>query len=233
MANRPIPTERAGVDECRRCGTCCRKGGPTLHWPDRHLVETGRLPLNVLYTLRSGEWVHDPIHGGRRPLTGELIKIKGAGKSWACTYFDTDAGACRNYEHRPLECRCLKCWDTTAIAAVSERDLLTRKDLFAKVDGLWELIEAHERICDCRQLAASIQELRRTADPDLAVRIVETIDYDAELRKAVAGKKLAESAALDVLFGRPLHKTLHQFGIAIRKQGGKRVMVPVNPLRQR
>lgn len=232
MAKRTLPIDSAAVGECRRCGTCCRKGGPTLHVPDRHLVETGQLPLKALYTLRRGEWVHDPIRGGRRPLEGELIKIKGVEGTWSCTFFDADAAACRTYNHRPLECRSLKCWDTAALEAVSERDLLTRKDLFAPIGGIWELVEAHERRCDCRRLAGYIQDLKRSANPALAARIVEMVDYDAELRKAAAERKLGLSAALEVLFGRALQHTLHQFGIAIREQSGKRAIVPVDSHRQ-
>jgi hypothetical protein len=43
------PTDTA----CRRCGTCCRKGGPALHREDRHLVVDGLIPADVYFDAES------------------------------------------------------------------------------------------------------------------------------------------------------------------------------------
>ena len=35
------------------------------------------------------------------------IKLKGTGGRWTCCRYDDSSSACRDYEHRPLECRCV------------------------------------------------------------------------------------------------------------------------------
>ena len=47
--------------ECRRCGTCCEKGGPALHGEDRPLVDRGQVPARCLFTIRAGEPVRDDM----------------------------------------------------------------------------------------------------------------------------------------------------------------------------
>lgn len=46
---------------CRRCGTCCEKGGPALHTDDRMLIENGHIPARYLFTIREGEPVVDNV----------------------------------------------------------------------------------------------------------------------------------------------------------------------------
>jgi Fe-S-cluster containining protein len=48
---------------CRRCGTCCEKGGPSLHREDRPLVDNGQIPVRHLFTIRRGELAQDNIKG--------------------------------------------------------------------------------------------------------------------------------------------------------------------------
>ena len=90
---RPVDFQNNSSDQtdtrtCRRCGTCCRKGGPAFHLADRPLIEKGTIPLRHLFTIRQGERVKDPIRGVVRPVDTELIKIKGAQDTWTCTFFD-------------------------------------------------------------------------------------------------------------------------------------------------
>jgi hypothetical protein len=48
---------------CRRCGRCCRLGGPALHTADLPLILQGRLTPAELVTLRRGEGVTDNVAG--------------------------------------------------------------------------------------------------------------------------------------------------------------------------
>ncbi|MDO9632844.1 MAG: hypothetical protein Q7I92_13180, partial [Humidesulfovibrio sp.] len=61
-------------DTCRRCGTCCRKGGPALHVPDLHLFRgPDALDLSLVVTLRAGELALDQPKGRLLPLTAEVL----------------------------------------------------------------------------------------------------------------------------------------------------------------
>jgi Fe-S-cluster containining protein len=200
---------------CSRCGTCCRKGGPALHGEDRHLVEQGLIHTRHLYTIRRGEWVHDPITGALAQAAGEIIKIKGGSGTWACRFFDDGAHACRIYADRPLECRTLTCGDTAAIERIYAADRLTREDLISGIAGLWELVAEHQKRCDVERL----RRLRVPADgseANLRAReLAQMIRYDAALRSLVVSQAGLEAGMTDFLFGRPLPQVLNAMERAV------------------
>ena len=47
------------VNSCRRCGTCCEKGGPGLHVADMGLLE--HIPMKDVVCLRRGELEQIPL----------------------------------------------------------------------------------------------------------------------------------------------------------------------------
>jgi Fe-S-cluster containining protein len=195
------------------CGTCCRNGGPSLHLEDRFLVERGFLHTRHLYTIRRGEPARDPIRGELVRVESEIIKIKGSGGRWACCFLDEEANRCRIYARRPLECRELACWDTSRIEQMYDRGRLSRRDLLAGIEGLWELIEDHERRCSYDQ----IQNWQKAASGPQAgkarAQLAEAEAYDAELRKRIVARGRIEPAMLDFLLGRPLEtilRTIHR-----------------------
>lgn len=69
---------------CRRCGTCCIKGGPSLHREDLPLVEEGRIRVQDLVCIRSGEMAYDPRRGaavrtsgtGQNPRQGCIMGVR-------------------------------------------------------------------------------------------------------------------------------------------------------------
>ncbi len=191
--------------ECRRCGTCCEKGGPTFHLEDRMLIDSGLIPVKHLYTLRKGEMVHESIKGCLLPLESEMIKIKGRHRDWTCVFFDKTESACRIYEHRPLECRILKCWDTRDIEAVYSQNRLTRKDLLFGIPALWSLIEDHDLRCS-HVRAQNLLDSKSGADANNTVQ--EMVEYDRSIRLLVVEKAGVESDMLDFIFGRPLSETI-------------------------
>jgi Fe-S-cluster containining protein len=195
------------------CGTCCRNGGPSLHLEDRFLVERGFLHTRHLYTIRRGEPARDPIRGELVRVESEIIMIKGSGGRWACRFLDEEANRCRIYARRPLECRELACWDTSRIEQMYDRGRLSRRDLLAGIEGLWELIEDHERRCSYDQ----IQNWQKAASGPQAgkarAQLAEAEAYDAELRKRIVARGRIEPAMLDFLLGRPLEtilRTIHR-----------------------
>jgi Fe-S-cluster containining protein len=209
--------------QCRRCGTCCKKGGPALHGKDRELVENGQIPLSDLYTIRCGELARDNVRGILQPLETEIIKIKSrkAG-SQSCRYYAEQDSSCEIYATRPMECRALQCWDTRDIERIYNVGRLRRKDLLGQMEGLWDLIADHERRCSYEKLRQLIQRL--SVDPSrtaVAETVLETIQYDAELRRLVIERGSLDPEMLDFLFGRPLTETVGQLGVRLVRAGEK------------
>jgi len=203
-----MKTSPSPLPSCSRCGTCCRKGGPALHREDRHLVEQGLIHTRHLYTIRRGEWVHDPITGVLVQASGDIIKIKGGSGTWACRFFDEGPHTCRIYANRPLECRTLTCWNTAGIERVYTIGRLSRADLISGIAGLWELVDEHQQRCDVER----ISRLRMPSDGSQAGRrageLAEMIRYDTELRNLVVARAGLEAGMTDFLFGRPLQQVL-------------------------
>lgn len=220
----PMPVDNFPADlqaddstACRRCGICCKKGGPALHTEDTARVAQGEIPLISLFTLRAGERVYDNVRAAVMILDREIIRIKGEGESPVCRFYDAEARSCRIYMHRPLECRVLTCWDTAAIERIYHRGRLVRKDLLASVKGLWELIEAHEARCSHFTLAAHIAQLKTARDHTLETAICETIAYDRQIRKLCVEKSGVDARLLDFLLGRPLPETLSAHGVTVNR----------------
>ncbi len=198
------------ASSCVRCGTCCRKGGPALHGEDRRLVEQGLIHTRHLFTIRPGEIIDDQIRGGLAPVEGDLIKIKGSSGVWTCCLFEEARNACRIYAHRPLECRALSCRDTRGIEAAYAQRRLSRRDLLAGIDGLWDLIETHQRRCDHGRIRRLMAEPAAAGAADRRRELEEIIRYDEELRRLVVARGGLQADMTDFLFGRPLRQTLNR-----------------------
>ena len=221
----PSGDESAGsTDSCRRCGTCCEKGGPCFHKADRELVEKGRIPSRYLYTIRKGELAFDNVQGCLAPAKSDIIKIKGQQGRWTCFFFETKKKTCSIYNDRPLECRALKCWDPAELEQVYERDRLSREDLLSQVEGLWELIEDHQSRCDYNKIKMWIEDLDSPGGDRARKKLIEIIQYDAEIRKLVVEKAGLDPELLDFVFGRPLTKTLPGYGLKVRREGKKTII---------
>ena len=120
--------------ECIRCGTCCQKGGPSLHLEDRALIEDGLIPAKYLFTIREGEPAYDNIKACIQLTETDIIKIKSRKNSQACIFFNPAAAECGIYENRPAECRALNCWDIADILNMYAKNRLSRKDLLQQVE---------------------------------------------------------------------------------------------------
>ena len=68
------------MSSCKRCGQCCRLGGPVLHRDDLSLLDRfdapakGTVPFGMadLVTLRTGELVRDDVIGTLTPLEANV-----------------------------------------------------------------------------------------------------------------------------------------------------------------
>ena len=200
------------AQHCLNCGTCCRNGGPSLHAEDRRLVEQGFIHTRHLYTIRRGELARDPIRGGLVRVESDIILIKGCGGRWTCRFLDPDTNRCRIYEHRPVECRELECWDTSRIEQMYDRGRLSRSDLLSGIQGLWELVVEHDRRCSHERIQRLLKD---TTGPDPAkarLHLSEICAYDVEIRRLMVSRGRLEAAMLDFLLGRPVEQVMRSGG---------------------
>ena len=208
---------------CRRCGTCCRFGGPALHRRDRSLVADGHIDADRLFTIRPGELARDNVRDDRLTSCGQdIIKIRSRPGADACIYFDPAGNACTIYAHRPLECRVLDCRDSAAIEALYDRERLCRQDLIGAVDGLWDLVSDHERRCSAGQVVALAGAWRCDGRKrhSLEQELMEKVRYDLELRRLLVKDGRMAGGILDLVFGRPLTVILKSSGVEVRRMKG-------------
>ena len=201
------------ITECRRCGTCCRKGGPSFHLADKPLIEKGVIHSRFLYTIRKGEMAYDNVRQCLEPVSSDLIKLKGKGQSWTCIFLDEKQNECSIYENRPIECRALKCWDTQELEDLYDQKRLKREDLIADIEGLWSIIKDHQARCNYESIQKLVNDIKKDRGGRARQKLSEIIQYDTEIRKLVVSRGGLDREMLDFLFGRPLKQTLKNFGL--------------------
>jgi len=203
-------------NRCKRCGTCCEKGGPALHTKDLPLIEKGFLSFEKIITIRKGELAHDPVSNSIEPLKTELLKIRGIKNSWSCIFYDKTRNGCSIYDHRPLDCKVLKCWDTHDILELAGKDLLSRLDIVEKGNPLRKRIIEHEELFilpDLKTISRTIsnsskktiKKLERISNKDLAYRIQVVDEFNLSVSQEL------------FYFGRPLFQLLIPLGFTTRE----------------
>uniref|UniRef100_A0A7C1JLD4 YkgJ family cysteine cluster protein n=1 Tax=Ammonifex degensii TaxID=42838 RepID=A0A7C1JLD4_9THEO len=201
---------------CLRCGTCCRKGGPVLHGEDKEIIRAGYAGYQHLITIRQGELAFDPLFNSLRPAAQEFVKVRGRGKEWCCVFFDAERTACIIYSHRFLECRLLKCWDTTGLLGIIGKDTLVRADLINPDDPVLEVIALHEKECAVQEVERLIAALSLSRNHTTALgQLRELVRKDLAIRQyAIAELGLREEFEL-FIFGRPLFNYLEARGVPV------------------
>ncbi len=206
---------------CRRCGTCCLQGGPTLMERDAPLLTEGVLGLEALVCLRAGEWARDDVRQVLAPLKGECIKVAGLGGSahpWRCRYYADGAG-CTVYGRRPAQCAVLFCTDTGPLErllaeeaplsrAPARRELASLAALpgFPELSAsaramLADLAAVHEEQNPVRpvlELAAGLGYLPRGGRGLRVTAMPNPLKGEGERREALA--RIAEAARTDAAF---------------------------------
>lgn len=89
------------ISECIRCGTCCKKGGPSFHSQDKILIEKGIILLKYLFTIRKGEPACDNVKGNLFFVPSDIIKIKSRTNSRSCI-FSTQKNAAAKFMNTGL-----------------------------------------------------------------------------------------------------------------------------------
>jgi len=214
---------------CIRCGTCCKKGGPSFHLEDKNLIEKGIISSKYIYTIREGEPIFDNVQGRLLTATTDIIKIKGGKHSWTCIFFNEDDNDCKIYKNRPIECRALKCWDTEELERIYSKNRLTRKDLLSKIKGLWNLIEDHQTRCSYKKIKGFVRKLNADKRNEAIEGLLDIIQYDIHLRPLLAEKAGINPDMIDFLFGRPLTKTIKMYNLQVKRKGDRYYLKQITP----
>lgn len=220
---------------CRRCGTCCRQGGPALHLEDQELVESGKILLQHLFTIRRGEPAYDNVTGTIAPAVTDIIKLQSASPgSDVCCFYEFASKGCGIYGHRPAECRALQCWDTQHIEALYRCRRLERRHLLTKAVRIWELVQEHQQHCDYEIVAELAARLKQNSSTEeYQNRLLELIRYDQSLRQVTVERIGMEPELLPFLFGRPLSFTIQMFKLKTVQTGCGPRLVPVGATHER
>jgi len=214
-------TSSGEMADCIRCGTCCRKGGPVLHHQDKDILRVGRIGYDRLVTLRRGERAYNPVKDVLEPIPEELIKLAGNGKDWGCFFYNEAAASCAIYGYRPVECRLLKCWDTSAVRSLLGRNTLRRADIINSGDPVLELIAEHERECPCCELERFIRDFGHPKKKTAALSgLKELVHNDMSLR-VFAFRELELRREFELfIFGRPVSQILKERGLKVTMNKG-------------
>ncbi len=202
--------------ECKRCGTCCKKGGPALHTADLALITSELLLPEHLITIRKGELAHYPVSGKLSAFKEELLKISGSQGTWRCRFFDVKEKVCTIYDHRPLACRVLKCWDTREIMALAGKDLLSRQDVAKQGSPLAEAVQTHEKLYPCPDLEVFAGKLPRP-NGKIVKKVEAMVNGDLDFRKEVVQTCNLSLAQEMFFFGRPLFQLFEAVGYLFRE----------------
>jgi len=208
------------VTRCKRCGTCCLKGGPVLHQEDKKILRAGHIGYQHLVTIRKGELAFNPIISKLEPVRQELIKVHGKGKNWSCFFYDEKKASCTIYAHRFLECRLLKCWDTSGIVPAIGKNTIIRADIINSNDPITEVIKTHEQECSYQDVENLISNLSGTDKSKSLAKLTDLVRKDLAIRSYAISDLGLEAMFELFIFGRPLFKVLSARGLTIRMAHG-------------
>ena len=212
-------------DHCIRCGQCCLGSSPSLQLQDGPIVREGRIKRTALFTIRVGETVRDNIEGVLRITNEEIIKLKEREDGGGCIYYDERAKGCRIYDHRPVQCETLACWDASPFLRAYEGPKATRKGIIED-RLLLELTARHEEECGYYKLEGLVKAISQEGERAVA-KILDMLRFDFTLRPFVARKMALDLAEMDFIFGRPLIQTIGRFGLKVtREADGSFLLTP-------
>jgi Fe-S-cluster containining protein len=206
-----------GPEECQRCGTCCRKGGPALHKEDGSIIKNRKLSTTQLITIRPGEPSYDPSQNEVVPAMSEFVKIGGRGADWTCDFLEESSNNCLIYQQRPLECRLLFCGNTGPIEKVIGRDLLSRKDLLERDDPVLPLIDRLEEECPYLQVHQILESEDHAGQLE---KLTVLVRRDLAIRQAFLNHFPDREKEELFLFGRPLFLVLAPHGFRLIENMG-------------
>jgi Fe-S-cluster containining protein len=213
---------------CVECGECCRQGSPSLHLEDLELLQDGKIPWNQLFTLRQGEPVHSPYEDKLFFLLDERIKVLEKPGRRECVFLEEDSDQCLIYSMRPLQCRAQACWDPTTAEQLAQQPYLTRRDIFANLELLLDLMTEHDRRCSFGNLSALFKKMEESDEDQNKImdEIVSMVAYEDHFRQSMAEQLKIPQDVVDLVFGRSFVDLMPLFGFRVKTEDdGKRCLV--------
>ncbi len=209
---------------CIQCGTCCRKGSPSLYQEDLPLILRGVIKRTDLMTLRKGEIGFSNERNDLIQISREQVKIQEKSGTRECLFFQNESGVCGIYENRPLQCRTLECWNPEGFRRLESGRPLNRLDLFAPDDPVLPVIKVHEEKCDLLNLE---RELKRAGEQkkDSQDRVIEGLGFDRHTREFLGEKYGFRPEHLVFLLGRSLPEVVASFGYTISQDPDGRLKI--------
>jgi Fe-S-cluster containining protein len=184
---------------------------------DLPIIEKDFIQKKDLYTIRKGELVRDNLTYRLVVTDRELIKIKELdGDGGGCIFYDEVGKSCTIYQHRPVQCAALKCWDTEELIKVHMGPKLTREDLVGhKI--LLGMIEAHEKRCGYLTLEEHVKKIESEGEKSVE-KILDILKFDYQLRPFISERLGLNADEMDFFFGRPLIETIIMFGLKVTRE---------------
>lgn len=221
--------ELQGKPICKRCGTCCRRGGPALHYEDQVLLDREIIKPENLITIRRAESALNPINNQIEASAKEFVKIAGIAGSWQCSFYQEAPPACLIHHDRPLECRLLQCQDTGLLEKVIGHNYLNRSRIIPDSNPILETIIAHEELCsynDANELVGHLEP--RKDNSEVCDALNKIILKDLSIRnQAVSLYDLTIGLEM-FYFGRPMFQTIRHPTIIINNIDGYIQFVQTN-----
>lgn len=214
---------REVLPTCVQCGECCRHGSPTLHLEDLELLKQSKLPFNKTFTLRPGEPVRSPFDGKIFHLLDERIKVQEKPGTEECAFLDGDV--CTIYVDRPLQCRAQACWDSAQYKELTQQPYLTRRDIFAELEVLLELMDEHNKRCSFSRLQELFKQLEEQGEETIQP-LLELLAYEDHFRRFFGEQLKIPEDTLKLVFGRSLADLVALFGFRVDEEpdGSKRLV---------
>ncbi len=200
---------------CIRCGDCCLSSTPSLQKEDISLLGDGRISNDSLYTIRAGELVWDNIFGEFKTVDNEIIKVRERPEG-GCFYYEKRSSSCTIYEHRPIQCAAMACWDESEFLRVYDGPKAERQDIVHE-NMLLHLIEEHEERCSYLKLHKYARDIKEKGE-EAVQGILELLKFDYHFRPFVSNRLGININNMDLFFGRPLVKTVEMFGLKVIRE---------------
>jgi Fe-S-cluster containining protein len=209
---------------CLRCGTCCRKGSPSLYRDDLPLFHRRILTRLDLITLRRGERAYSNEAERFVFLPEEQVKIREKPGSRECFFYQPEGPGCGIYEGRPRQCRRLECWNPEGYRSLKKNKLLSRKDLLDPEDPLLPVVKTHEERCQLLRLQEWLVQAAEQVGFD-EDRLLEVIHFDRHARNHLSQRFGLNRQHLDFLLGRPVEEIIPGLGFEVGFEPGNRIVV--------
>lgn len=204
--------ELVEAQRCLRCGTCCRKASPTLYLDDLPAIEAGHIRRTSLFTLRRGERLRSARLREMVILERDLLKLRER-PAGGCLLLEDHL--CRDYDHRPLQCRHLECWSGQHAGDLDDRPRLDRRHLYQDDETALALIDEYEIKLPAERLINAL-DAALEGDPRAAREALAFIELDHKLRAGIEERFGYEGNELELLLGRDAVEVVRSHGLIIQ-----------------